>query len=129
MIIKRYVDCIFGSFLPNKIDLITNELNSYNLNIKYTCNLESNNKLAFLDECITSTGNNEVETSVYSKETKYKYLHKVTLPPFFELESWDSKRPHKKSQAYKLFRTPPWKQNKQYTKDFHRIQWLSAQAC
>ena len=40
---KRYVDDTFAYVLPDKIDMILNELNSYHPNIKFTYELESYN--------------------------------------------------------------------------------------
>ena len=64
---KRYVDDTFAYVLPDKIDMILYELNSYHSNIKFTYELESNNKLAFLDVSARRTNDNKVETSVYRK--------------------------------------------------------------
>ena len=64
---RRYIDDIFAYVLPEKIDLIIHELNSYHPNLKFTYELELDNKLAFLDVCVTRTNKNEIETSVYRK--------------------------------------------------------------
>ena len=66
---KRYVDDTFAYVLPDKIDMILHELSSYHPNIKFTYELESNNKLAFLDVSARRTKDNKVETSVYRKAT------------------------------------------------------------
>ena len=66
---KRYVDDTFAYVLPDKIDMILHELNSYHPNIKFTYELESYNKLALLDVSAISTNDNKVETSVYRKAT------------------------------------------------------------
>ena len=66
---KRYVDDTFTYVLPDKIDMILHELNSYHPNIKFTYELESYNKLALLDVSAISTNDNKVETSVYRKAT------------------------------------------------------------
>ena len=66
---KRYVDDTFAYVLPDKIDMILNELNSYHPNIKFTYKLESYNKLAFLDVSAIRASDNKVETSVYRKAT------------------------------------------------------------
>ena len=56
----------FCYVLPEKIDLIIHELNSYHSNIKFTYQLELDDKLAFLDVCvITRINKNEIETSVH----------------------------------------------------------------
>ena len=66
---KRYVDDAFAYVLLDKIDMILHELHSYHPNIKFTYELESNNKLAFLDVSARRTNDNKVETSVYRKAT------------------------------------------------------------
>ena len=65
----RYVDDTFAYVLPDKIDMILNELNSYHPNIKFTYELESYNKLAFLDVSAIGANDNKVETSVYRNAT------------------------------------------------------------
>ena len=73
---KRYVDDTFVYVLPDKIDMILHELNSYHPNIKFTYELESYNKLAFLDVSARRTNDNKVETSVYRKATSTNiYMH------------------------------------------------------
>ena len=59
----------FAYVLPDKIDMILHELYSYHPNIKFTYELESNNKLASLDVSARRTNDNKVETSVYRKAT------------------------------------------------------------
>ena len=66
---KGYVDDTFTYVLPDKIDMILHELNSYHPNIKFTYKLESYNKLAFLDVSAKRANDNKVETSVYRKAT------------------------------------------------------------
>ena len=63
------MDDTFAFILPDKTDMILHELNSYHPNIKFTCELESYNMLAFLDVSARRTNDNEVETSVYRKAT------------------------------------------------------------
>ena len=65
---RRYID-IFAYVLSEKIDLIIHELNSYHLNIKFTYELELDNKLAFLDVCVTRINKSKSETSVYRRAT------------------------------------------------------------
>ena len=55
--------------LPDKIDMILHELNSYHPNIKFTYELESYNKLAFLHVSVIRANDNKLETSVYRKAT------------------------------------------------------------
>ena len=75
-------DDTFAYVLPDKIDLILHELNSYHPNIKCTYELESYNKLAFLDVSIRRTNDNKVESSLY------EYLHKLALTYPIKLENW-----------------------------------------
>ena len=57
---RRYIDDIFAYVLTEKIDLIIHELNSFNSNIKSTYELELDNKLAFLDVCVTRINKNKI---------------------------------------------------------------------
>ena len=66
---KQYVNDTYAYDLPDKIDMILHELNSYHPNIKFTYELESNNKVAFLDVSARRTNDNKVETSVYRRAT------------------------------------------------------------
>ena len=63
------MDDTFAYILPDKIDMILHELNLYHPNVKFTCELESYNKLAFLNVSARRTNDNKVETSVYRKAT------------------------------------------------------------
>ena len=56
-------------FVPDKVDMILHGLNSYHPKIKFTYELESYNKLAFLDVSVIRANDNKVETSVYRKAT------------------------------------------------------------
>ena len=64
---KRYVDDAY--VLPDKIDMILHESNSYHPNIKFTYELESYHELAFLDVSAITANDNKVETSVYRRAT------------------------------------------------------------
>ena len=66
---RRYIDDMFAHVLPEKIDLIILELNSYHSNIKFTYELKLDSKLAFLDVCVTRINKNDIEASVYGKAT------------------------------------------------------------
>ena len=57
---KRYVDDTFAYVLPDKIDMILQELISYHPKIKFTYELESYNKLAFLDVFAIRANDNKV---------------------------------------------------------------------
>ena len=64
---KRYMDNTFSYVLPDKIDIILHELNSYHRNIKFTYELETYNKLALLDVSARRINVNKVETCFYRK--------------------------------------------------------------
>ena len=66
---KRYVDDTFANILPEKFDLIWEELNSYHPNIKLMYKLEENNKITFLDLLINRISFNEKEGTVYKKKS------------------------------------------------------------
>ena len=104
---KGYVDDTFAHVLPDKIDIILHELNSYYPNIKFTDELESCNKLAFLDVSARRTNGNKVERSVYRKATCTNiYINWYSHAPN-KLENWYHEKSYKKSKVYKLFRTSP----------------------
>ena len=66
---RRYVDDCFLLFRnPEHVNKFLNYLNSKHENIKFTCELESNNALPFLDVNIQRSQNNFV-TSVFRKPT------------------------------------------------------------
>ena len=65
----RYVDDTFAYVLPDKIGMILHELNSYYPNIKFTYELESYNKLVFLNASARRPNHNKVGTSVHRKAT------------------------------------------------------------
>ena len=46
---KHYVDDTFAYVVPEKINFILKELNSYHPNLKFTYELEENNKITFLE--------------------------------------------------------------------------------
>ena len=66
---KRYVDHTFAYVIPEKIYFILKELNSYHPRIKFTYELEENNKITFLDVLINRISLNEIETNVYRKKS------------------------------------------------------------
>ena len=61
---KCYIDDTYAYAVPEKIDFILKELNSYYPNIKFACELEENNKITFLDVLMNRMSFNEIETSV-----------------------------------------------------------------
>ena len=66
---KRYVDDTYAYFVPEKIDFIIKELNSYHPNSKFKYELEEYNRITFLDVLINRISFNEIETSVYRKKS------------------------------------------------------------
>ena len=66
---KSYIDDTYVYVVPEKIGYILKELNSYHPNIKFTYELEENNEITFLDVLINRISFNEIETSVYWKES------------------------------------------------------------
>jgi len=66
---RRYMDDTFLLFNdPSHINPFLSYLNSQHPNIKFTCEIEQNNKLSFLDTCINFR-NNCFFTSTYRKPT------------------------------------------------------------
>ena len=69
LLYRRYVDDTFLVFrCPSHINLFLDYLNSKHPNIKFTCEMEHNSKLSFLDIEITNA-NGKFTTSVYRKPT------------------------------------------------------------
>ena len=66
---RRYVDDTFLVFREKQhVNLFLNYLNNQHQNIKFTCEMEKDGKLPFLDVLITKNQGN-ITTSVYRKET------------------------------------------------------------
>ena len=64
---RRYMDDTFLLFKdPSHVNLFLNYLNSKHPNIKFTCEIEQNNKLSFLDSTI-HFHNNQFSTNTYRK--------------------------------------------------------------
>lgn len=80
---KRYVDDTIAWIKPKFIEKVTQELNNFHKNIKFTHELQDiNGKISFLDVLII-IGDTEIETTVFRKPTNNDiYLH------------WDSFAPH-----------------------------------
>ena len=66
---KRYVDDNYAYVVLEKIRFILKELNSYHSNLKFTYELEGNNKITFLDVLINRISFKEIKTSVYRKKS------------------------------------------------------------
>ena len=65
----RYVGDTFTFIKSGYEGIVQTELNSYHRCIKFTYDLEQDNKISFLDVLITKTSNKNIETSVYRKPT------------------------------------------------------------
>ena len=66
---RRYVDDTFLIFKdPQHIQKFLDYLNAQHINMKFTCEIETNCKIPFLDTLVTRTNNN-FSTSVYRKST------------------------------------------------------------
>ncbi|KAJ0170974.1 hypothetical protein K1T71_013746 [Dendrolimus kikuchii] len=73
---KRYVDDTFAVLPNDKVSAFLDHLNSISSNIKFTMELEANNKLAFLDVLILRNPDNTLGHTVYRKPTHTdKYLN------------------------------------------------------
>ena len=66
---KRFVDDTFTFVLPDKIEYIVNQLNTFDENIQFTFEMEEENKLAFLDVMVITNTNDTINTTVYRKPT------------------------------------------------------------
>ena len=72
---KRYVDDICTALPESLIQQFLDDLNSIEQSIKFTFEVEENEKLAFLDTAITHHKDGSLTTSVYRKKTHTdKYL-------------------------------------------------------
>ena len=78
---KRYVDDTITYIQPSSIDQILSILNSFNKNIKFTFEVEVDNKISFLDVLILKNGGS-IEPTFYHKFThKDVYLHCDSFSP------------------------------------------------
>ena len=94
--LQRYVDDICTALPESLIQQFLDDLNSIEQSIKFTFEVEENEKLAFLDTAITHHKDGSLTTSVYRKKTHTdKYL------------SFESHHPiaHKLSVVNTLFST------------------------
>lgn len=65
----RYVDDVFAVIEKEKVNDILNVLNSQFPTIKFTCEIENNNELPFLDIKIIKKFDNTLEFAIYHKPT------------------------------------------------------------
>ena len=66
---KRFVDDTFVFVLPDKIEYIVNQLNTFVENIQFTFEKEEENKLRFLDIMVIRNTNDTINATVYRKPT------------------------------------------------------------
>ena len=72
----RYVDDTFTLVKKGKLNDIITALNNFHPNIKFTHELEQDNKIPFLDVLIRKDENGSTQTSVYRKSTNNSiYIH------------------------------------------------------
>ena len=72
----RYVDDTFTLVKKGKLQEIIRTLNSFHENIKFTHELEENNKIPFLDVLVRKEQDGGIQTGVYRKETNNNiYIH------------------------------------------------------
>lgn len=78
---KRYVDDTIATIKVTSIDHVLKILNSFHKNIQFTYELETNNKISFLDVLLIRE-NNTLETTIYRKGTNTGvYLHWNSFAP------------------------------------------------
>ena len=71
---KQYVDDTIATIKLTSIDHVLMILNTFHKNIKFTYELEINNKISFLDVLLIRK-NDTSETTIYRKSTNGVYLH------------------------------------------------------
>ena len=78
---KRYVDDTFTIIDASQIDVVTDQINNFHHQIKFTHEQEQDDQISFLDVKITRKGNH-LETEVYRKPTcKDIYIHWESFAP------------------------------------------------
>ena len=77
-----YVDDTFTFVKEESITFVLEQVNSYQPNLKFTCELENVGKLSFLDVLVIRQSNNKFETTVYCKNTNTDiYLNWLSHAP------------------------------------------------
>ena len=72
---KRYIDDTIATIKLRSIDLVLMILNTFHKSIKFSFELEINNKITFLDVLLI-TKNDTLETTIYRESTNNGvYLH------------------------------------------------------
>ena len=78
---KRYVDDTIAWINPDTVQIVTDKLNGFHENIKFTHEMEDNGTISFLDVLIKCTGN-QFQTTVFRKPTNNDiYLHWNSFAP------------------------------------------------
>ena len=78
---KRYVDNTITYIKPEFITTVIDTLNKFHQNIKFTYEVEHNEKISFLDDLLMRW-NGKLETTVFDKETNNDiYLHWQSVAP------------------------------------------------
>ena len=88
----RYVDDTFAFIKIEHLERVKRELNGFHANIKFTHELEDEGTIPFLDVRITKVEDDQIETSVYRKETNTDiymnwYSHAPTIWKIATLKS------------------------------------------
>ena len=79
---KRYVDDTFTFVKKNEIAKVKSLLNTFHPDIKFTHEIQNDNKISFLDVLLTRTGSGTINTSVYRKPTNNNiYIHWDSYSP------------------------------------------------
>ncbi|XP_058817193.1 uncharacterized protein LOC131680499 [Topomyia yanbarensis] len=65
--LKKYVDDLITALPANEIDHVKSALNAYNPHIQFTCEIESNNRLPYLDMVLIRTDEQRILTDWYKK--------------------------------------------------------------
>ena len=66
---KRYVDDTCTAIHPDVIDIFHQHINNIEPSIQFTCEIEQDNHLPFLDVLLTKEDDGTISTSVYRKKT------------------------------------------------------------
>ncbi|XP_062713904.1 uncharacterized protein LOC134290731 [Aedes albopictus] len=85
-LIKKYVDDTFIILHKNQIETTLHIFNRYNTHLQFTCEIEKDNKLAFLDTMVIRTENNTLKTDWYAKP-----ISSGRLLNFYSFHPYDQK--------------------------------------
>ncbi|XP_058827592.1 uncharacterized protein LOC131687518 [Topomyia yanbarensis] len=65
--LRKYVDDLVTALPADKIQHVQSALNAYNPHIQFTCEIESNNRLPYLDMVLIRTNEQKIQTDWYRK--------------------------------------------------------------